>query len=644
VINDLWYKNAVIYSLDLETFMDGNGDGHGDFDGLTRRLDYLQALGIDTLWLAPFQPSPNLDNGYDVFDFYGVDPRHGSSGDFVEFMCQANKRGMGVIIDLVVNHTSDQHPWFQRARRKDARYHDWYIWSKKRPPNWNEGMVFPGVQKSTWTLDAKAGEYYYHRFYKFQPDLNMANPEVRAEIRRIVGYWLRLGIAGFRVDAVPFILEASPLETGHREPRLRFEYLAEIRRFLQWRGGDAVLLGEANVLPKQNMKYFGDEGDGIHMMFNFFVNQHLFYTLASRDVRPLQRALRATMKIPSMSQWAHFLRNHDELDLGRLTQSQRQVVFDAFGPDPKMQIYERGIRRRLASMLADRRKIELAYSIMFSLPGAAVIRYGDEIGMGEDLSLPEREAVRTVMQWSAEQHAGFSTARKLFHPVISSGPYGCEHVNVDAQRRDPGSLLNWMAKMIRLRKECPEIGWGECNIIEAHNLAVLLLHFKWRDGELVTAHNFASEPQEVQFRIPQVKDTLLVDLLGMTDAVPQRGRYSITLDELGYRWYRLGHAGYGLRHSRGVPVDRRHGPRASRDSMTFWPAVCRRVACTWSVAALEPARRHWGCSSYRLEGISARRCSTSRCRKANRSSATSRDRIAGRSMGSMSMAWRSSSN
>ncbi|MET0658543.1 MAG: alpha-amylase family glycosyl hydrolase, partial [Steroidobacteraceae bacterium] len=423
------------------------------------------------------------------------------------------------------------------------------------------GMVFPGVQKSTWTLDEKAHEYYYHRFYDFQPDLNMQNTEVRAEIRRILGYWLELGIAGFRVDAVPFILEESPLTAGKGEPHLHFEYLTELRQFLQWRSRDAVLLGEANVLPRKNLKYFGDEGDGIHMMFNFYVNQHLFYALAAADVRPLQKALTATREIPQTAQWGQFLRNHDELDLGRLTEPQRQAVFAAFGPKPEMQLYDRGIRRRLASMLADRRRIELAYSIMFSLPGAPVIRYGDEIGMGEDLSLPEREAVRTVMQWSAEPHAGFSSARKPTHTVISSGPYGYEHVNVDAQRRDPGSLLNWMVKMIRLRKECPEIGWGSCSIIETQSRGVLVLHFKWRDGELVTAHNFASEPQEVTFKIPGAVDTLLVDLLGVTDAQPRRqGRYSITLDEYGYRWYRLGHAGYGLQHSRGVPIDKRRGP------------------------------------------------------------------------------------
>lgn len=275
MIEDLWYKNAVIYSLDLETFMDADGDGVGDFEGLMRRLDYIHSLGVDAVWLAPFYPTPNKDNGYDIADFYGVDARHGSSGDFVAFMHQAKQRGIKVLIDLVVNHTSDQHPWFQAARRDPgSRFRSWYVWSEERPSDWNEGMVFPGVQKRTWTRDKAAGAYYFHRFYDFQPDLNMQNPEVRAEIQRIMGYWLELGVAGFRVDAVPFILETPA--PGTEESETRFDYLSEIREFLSWRAQEGILLGEANVLPEENKKYFGDTGDGIHMMFNFYVNQYLF--------------------------------------------------------------------------------------------------------------------------------------------------------------------------------------------------------------------------------------------------------------------------------------------------------------------------------------------------------------------------------
>jgi maltose alpha-D-glucosyltransferase / alpha-amylase len=552
MIDDLWYKNAFIYSLDLETFMDANGDGCGDFEGLIRRLDYLHSLGIDVIWLAPFQPSPNRDNGYDISDYYGVDPRHGSSGDFVEFMHQAHRRGIRVIIDLVVNHTSDEHPWFQAARRdKDSRYRDWYIWSKKRPPGWNKGMVFPGVQKSVWTRDPVAHEYYHHRFYKYQPDLNMENPEVRAEIRRIMGYWLELGVAGFRVDAVPFILEETP-KPGKRKPQLRFDWLTEMRQFLQWRSGNAVLLGEANVVPEENLKYFGDEGDGIHMMFNFFVNQHLFYALASSDVRPLIDALKQTRDIPWGSQWGQFLRNHDELDLGRLTDEQREAVFSQFGPEPRMQLYHRGIRRRLASMLSDRRSLELAYSVLFALPGAQVLRYGDEIGMGENLALKERDAVRTPMQWSSEENAGFSTAKRLVHPVIDDAIYGYKHVNVEAQRRDPQSLLNWMARMIRLRRECPEIGWGDWEVLRVNSAQVLALSYEWRGNRLIILHNFDRHPHEVRLRVPGEGGNLLVNLLDENESrAHEDGMHRIALEELGYRWFRVGGLGYALKRTRG---------------------------------------------------------------------------------------------
>jgi maltose alpha-D-glucosyltransferase/alpha-amylase len=550
MIADLWYKNAFIYSLDLDSFMDGNGDGHGDFEGLNRRLEYLDSLGIDTIWVAPFQPSPNRDNGYDVSDFYGVDPRHGSSGDFVEFVQRAKARGINVIIDLVVNHTSDRHPWF-RAARSDAGspYRDWYIWSRKKPPRSTEGMVFPGSQKSVWTFDAKAKEYYYHRFYHHQPDLNMDNPEVRREVRRIMGYWIELGVAGFRVDAVPFILEPSR-SGGRGNKALRFEYLAELREMLEWRSAGTIMLGEANVLPAETLPYFGEGGRGLHMMFNFFVNQHLFLTLATGDARPLTKALRATRRIPGSAQWAHFLRNHDELDLGRLTEEDRDTVYRHFAPDPAMRLYDRGIRRRLAPMLGDRRRIELAYSVLFALPGAQVIRYGDEIGMGENLSLKERDAVRTPMQWSDERHAGFSAASRLRNPVITEGLYGCAQVNVENERRDPASLLNWMVRMVRLRKECPEIGWGEFEILDAACPAVLALCYSWQGRNLLVLHNFDERPHEARLRIPKAGKDWLANLLVNEECRARvNGEYRIAIDGYGYQWYRVGGFGYGLRPS-----------------------------------------------------------------------------------------------
>jgi maltose alpha-D-glucosyltransferase/alpha-amylase len=542
--DDYWYRNAIIYSLDVETFMDANGDGVGDFEGLTERLDYLDALGVDTLWLAPFQPTPNRDNGYDISDYYGVDPRHGSSGDFVEFLHEANRRGMKVMMDLVVNHTSNRHPWFESARRDpESKYRSWYFWSKKRPPGWNKGMVFPGVQKAVWSKDDVAGEYYFHRFYDFQPDLNFGNPQVRAEIRRVIGYWLNHGIAGFRIDALPFILE-MPNTPHHEQQRLEFSYLTELRRCAQWRRGDVLLLGEANVPPNEDDRYFGEHDDGVQMIFNFFVNQHLFHALATGAVGELKSALRQTSRIPKMAQWAHFLRNHDELDLGRLTQEERQCVFDAFGPEPRMRLYDRGIRRRLASMLGDRRRIELAYSVMFALPGTPVLRYGDEIGMGDDLALKERAAVRTPMQWADAENGGFSSASKLVHPAIGKGPYGYPRVNVESQWRDPGSLLNWTVQMIRLRKRCPEIGRGDWSIVPVRSEAVLVLTYRWRGTRLVTVHNFSDMPRTVRFRIAEADRSPLVDLIvDRCVECDADGRYELVLGAYGYQWLRIGGLG-----------------------------------------------------------------------------------------------------
>jgi maltose alpha-D-glucosyltransferase / alpha-amylase len=544
MIQDLWYKNAVFYSLDLETFMDLNGDGIGDFEGLSSRLDYLHSLGIDTIWLAPFQLSPNKDNGYDVKDYYSVDPRHGTLGHFVEFIHQARKRGIKVIIDLVVNHTSDKHPWFQNARKGvGSKYYDWYVWSKKKPKDWNKGMAFPGVQKATWTYDKKAKAYYHHRFYEYQPDLNIDNPEVREEINRIMGFWLELGISGFRIDAVPFILEEQIPGDGNK--KIRFNYLRDIRRFAQWRKGDSVMLGEANVLPKDSAKYFGKEGEGIHLMFNFYVNQYLFYALATADIKPLMKALEDTrIHFPNV-QWAHFLRNHDELDLGRLTKTQRQKVFDRFGPDENMQLFERGIRRRLSPMLATRKQTEFAYSLMFSLPGAPVLRYGDEIGMGENLELEERNSVRTPMQWSAEKNAGFSTAKKLVHPIIKEGEYDYKLVNVETQQRDRSSLLNWMTSLIRLRQECVEIGLGEWKFIKTSVPQVFAIQYEYQGSCLCIFHNFDSTTHEFDVDFADQKITRLINMMALDESVGDRdGVHHINLGNYGYKLYRAGGLGH----------------------------------------------------------------------------------------------------
>jgi maltose alpha-D-glucosyltransferase / alpha-amylase len=547
MIDDLWYKNAVIYCLDVETFMDADGDGVGDFEGLSRRVEYLAGLGVTCIWLIPFQPSPNRDNGYDITDYYGVDPRHGTLGDFVDFAHHAEEYGIRVMMDLVINHTSDQHPWFKAARKdKDSPHRDWYVWSKTRPAGANKGMVFPGVQKTTWSWDAEARQWYFHRFYDFQPDLNTANEQVRTEIQRIMGFWLQLGVSGFRVDAVPFVI-------GSKGPRVRkpvehFEWIRDMRNFLQWRTGDAVLLAEANVLPDQDLNYLGRNDDRMHMMFNFLVNQNLFYALASADVRPLVAAMRKTRKRPETGQWANFLRNNDELDLGRLTDEQRQTVFREMGPDKSMQLYDRGIRRRLAPMLHnDRRRLELAYSVMFTLPGTPVIRYGDEIGMGDDLRLPERNCARTPMQWSSEPHGGFTNADKPVLPVIDDAIYGYERVNAAMQRRDTHSLLNWTERIIRMRKECPEIGWGDWTIAGTRNPHVLAVRYDWRGNGVLIVHNFSPEPQSV--RVDAGEDTL-VNLLSEDHSNSKSGVHRLTLEAYGYRWFRIGGLAYILERER----------------------------------------------------------------------------------------------
>ncbi|MGE0225429.1 MAG: alpha-amylase family glycosyl hydrolase, partial [Acetobacteraceae bacterium] len=339
---DLWYKNAVVYCLDVETFMDSNGDGVGDFRGLADRLDHIEALGATCLWLLPFHPTPNRDNGYDVTDYYGVDPRFGTLGDFVEFTRAAKERGLRIIVDLVANHTSIDHPWFQEARRDPhGQRRGWYVWSQEKPENAQEGMVFPGVQQSTWTFDEVAGAWYMHRFFKHQPDLNIANPAVREEIQRIMGFWLQLGATGFRLDAVPFMIEyrgVKPPE-GRPDPHT---YLVELRDFLDWREAESVLLAEANIPTDAIDEYFGS-GDRIHMIFNFLLNQHLFLALARRDAEPVMRVMRSTPALPLIGQWATFLRNHDELDLGRLSADERKEVFEAFAPDESMRIFGRGI-------------------------------------------------------------------------------------------------------------------------------------------------------------------------------------------------------------------------------------------------------------------------------------------------------------
>ncbi|WP_420149191.1 alpha-amylase family protein [Spirosoma sp.] len=540
-IEELWYKNGLVYSVDVEVFQDSDGDGVGDFKGITQQLDYLKQVGVTSIWLAPFQPTPNLDDGYDVSDFYSIDPRLGTDQDFDEFMRQAKQRGIRVMMDLVTNHTSDQHPWFKQARQSKASpYRSWYVWSEERPKKWDKGMVFPGVQKDIWTFDKQAGEYFYHRFYDTQPDLNMQNPAVQREMRKIVRHWLAKGIEGFRVDAVPFLIEIANADFDPDKPQHQFDIITQLHQYVQWHKNDAILLGEANVDPKEQEPYFGKDGQNMQTMFNFFANQHLFYALATSETKLLRKALDDTKNIPPTAQWAHFLRNHDEIDLGRLSDTERSKVYEKFGPEPNMQLYNRGIRRRLAPMLGDRRLIDLSYSVLFSLPGMPVIRYGEEIGMGDDLNLKERLSVRTPMQWADAPNAGFSTTAKTVRPIISQGPYSYTKVNVATQRSDSASLLNHVSRLARLRKQCPEIGWGKWELLDSGSEHVLAIRYNWQGRSLMMIHNFSPNPQQCQLTTDVKVGRKLVNLSDKSQKVlSPEGNYSGQLTGYGSIWYRI---------------------------------------------------------------------------------------------------------
>jgi maltose alpha-D-glucosyltransferase/alpha-amylase len=542
-MSDRWYQEAVVYCLDVETFADSDGDGVGDFQGLIGRLDYLARLGVTCIWLAPIHPTPGRDDGYDATDFYAVDPRLGTLGDFSELLAQAANRGIRVMIDLVVNHTSDEHPWFVSARSSpDSPYRDWYVWAAQAPPDRYQGMVFPGEQSETWSYDRTARAWYYHRFYDFQPDLNFANPAVRAEVKKIMAFWLRLGVSGFRMDAVPFIIELT--EAGKEPATMDFDFLTEMRQHVQWQQGDALLLAEANVEPGSIVEYFADAGGSsnrVHMLFDFMLNGSVVLALARRDPEPIVEALRLTPALPAGGQWATFLRNHDEIDLSRLTAEQREEVFAEFGPDENARLYGRGIRRRLAPMLGgDRARLELAYSLQFTLRGTPVLRYGDEIGMGDDLSLPGRDAIRTPMQWSLLPNGGFSVADQPVRPVISTGPYSYRRVNVTAQRKDPDSLLAWFERMIHTLRESPEVGAGHCRPIDVKLPAGVLAHrADGVTGSMLFLHNLGTDDVRADLGFLAVEADHPNQVFGDREYGPVGDLDALELGRYGYRWIRL---------------------------------------------------------------------------------------------------------
>ncbi|MBW3607635.1 MAG: alpha-amylase family protein [Actinobacteria bacterium] len=543
--SDLWWKNAVVYCLDVATFFDSDGDGCGDFVGLTERVDYLRGLGVNCLWLMPFYPSPNRDDGYDIVDFYGVDERLGTLGDLVELIRTARDRGIRVIADFVVNHTSDQHPWFRSAcESRDSPYRDFYVWKDEKPDEQPGDVVFPDQEDSNWAWNEQAGQFYLHRFYSHQPDLNIANPEVRDEMAQIMGFWLNLGLSGFRVDAVPFLIEPIGLPEGAVvEPH---ELLRDLRAYLNRRNGEAILLGEVNLPPEEQRTFVGGEdGDELHMLFDFVGNQAMYLSLARGDATPLRETLRAAPALPHIASMARFVRNHDELTLDKLTDDERQEVFARFGADAGMQLYGRGLRRRLPPMLdGDEAAIRMTYSLAFALPGAAVLFYGEEIGMGENLAIDGRLAVRSPMQWSAERHGGFSLVEDpddLVRPV-TDGAFGPRHVNATALRRDPDSLLNWFERLIRRRRESPEIGFGTLTLLDVEAAPSVLAHrCDWRGSTIVAVHELGGNAVEVQ--LPVDDGEALVDVsTGEEHSLPA----TLALPRYGARWLRVRRAGQRL--------------------------------------------------------------------------------------------------
>ncbi len=524
-----WYKNAVFYEIYVRAFFDSNGDGRGDLRGLNQKLDYLQELGIDCIWIMPIYPSPLKDDGYDISDYYAVHPDYGTLEDFKALLEAAHARGLRIITDLVVNHTSDQHPWFQAARRdRHSPYRDYYVWSDDPTRYAGARIIFLDVEDSNWTYDPVAGQYYWHRFYASQPDLNYDNPAVRLEMLKVMKFWLDLGVDGFRVDAVPYLFEREG--TNCENLPETHAYLKQMRRFVDEHYPGRILLCEANQWPQDVRAYFG-KGDEFHMAFHFPLMPRLFMALRRGDSEPIRWVLTQTPEIPDSCQWCTFLRNHDELTLEMVSEEERQWMWQEYAPDPRMRL-NLGIRRRLAPLLDnDRRKIELAYSLLFTLPGSPILYYGDEIGMGDDLSLPDRNGLRTPMQWQEGATGGFSTARDLYSPLVDP------RINVAAQRGDPASLWRTVQKMIGVRKSHLALGSGELAWIEQENRFIAAYRRVFGRSQIWVLNNLSGERQAI--RLPG-RTFPLVDVLSGSVFYPQEGEVEITLSPYEYRWLNAG--------------------------------------------------------------------------------------------------------
>ncbi len=535
-----WYKDALIYQLHVRTFCDSNADGVGDFPGLTKRLDYLSDLGVSAIWLLPFFPSPLRDDGYDISDYTAINPKYGTLDDFKAFLAAARERKIRVIIEMVMNHTSDQHPWFQEARNsRENPKRDWYVWSTTDTRYAGVRIIFSEVEISNWAWDPVSKSYYWHRFFSHQPDLNYDNPAVREAMWQVMQFWLDLGVDGFRLDAVPYLVEREG--TACENLPETHEIIKDLRKRIDAAYSGKMLLAEANQWPADVRKYFGD-GDEFHMAFHFPLMPRMFMALRLEDRKPIIEILGQTPELPEIGQWCIFLRNHDELTLEMVTDIERDYMYDEYAMDKTMRIYS-GIRRRLAPLMDnDRRKIELLNGLLMSVPGTPVIYYGDEIGMGDNIYLGDRNGVRTPMQWSHGWNAGFSAAdpEQLCAPLISNPIYGYQGVNVESQRRSPASLLSWMRSLIRVRNSTRVFSRGALKFLHPSNHRVLA-YLRELDGERVlVVNNLSSSAQAVELDLRKYKGDVPIEMFGR-NLFPRIGElpYLLTLGPYQFFWFRL---------------------------------------------------------------------------------------------------------
>ncbi len=538
--DELWFKRAVFYEIHLRGFFDGNDDGSGDFRGLTEKLDYLQWLGIDCIWLLPMYASPLRDGGYDIADFYSVHPDYGTIEDVRALLEAAHRRGIRVIADLVMNHTSSEHPWFQESRSSpDSPKRDWYVWSEEDTRYEEARIIFIDSEGSNWTWDPVAGAYYWHRFFSHQPDLNYDNPEVREAMLEVLRFWLELGLDGFRLDAVPYLYEREGTNCENLPETHAF--LARVRAEVDAAYQDRVLLAEANQWPADVVEYFGN-GKECHMAFHFPIMPRMFMALRREDATPIVEILRNTPPIPDNCQWGLFLRNHDELTLEMVTDEERDYMYSEYAKDPRMKL-NLGIRRRLAPLLDyGRLEIELMTAILFSLQGSPILYYGDEIGMGDNVYLGDRDGVRTPMHWTADRNAGFSRAdfAQLYLPPLMDPVSGFQAVNVEAQLRAPTSLLLWMRRFIALRKEHPVFGLGSYEPIVTGNLKIFAHIRRYEEDVILCVHNLSRAAQAVELDLSAFEGMVPVEMLGRS-AFPPIGTlpYLLTLGTRGFFWFEL---------------------------------------------------------------------------------------------------------